>query len=132
MDIVAAESYFRQALLSNINNAGAWYNLGFLEANAGNNPEALKDFDEAIRCDAQYADAYVNRGLVAMRTQNAGAAKADFQSAMDLQPQNVHTRLLLGWAKCASGERAAGCIDLAEAKSKAEPGAADLIAQYCR
>ncbi len=131
-DALGAETNFRKALLANPNNAGAWYNIAFLEASQNKTTAAIKDFGEAIRIDRRYADAYVNRGLLRMRLPDQAAALADFEAALSLQPTNAHNRLLVGWAKCETGARADGCLDLAEAKSKAEPGAADLIATYCK
>jgi tetratricopeptide (TPR) repeat protein len=131
-DALGAETNFRKALLANPNNAGAWYNIAFLEASQNKTQAAIKDFGEAIRSDRRYADAYVNRGLLRMRLPDQAAALADFEAALSLQPTNAHNRLLVGWAKCETGARTAGCLDLAEAKSKSEPGAADLIATYCK
>lgn len=131
-DLVAAEARYLDAIHSNPNNAGAWYNIAFLEAASDRAPKALLDFGEAIRIDPTYAEAYVNRGLLSMRIPNAQAGLTDFEAALRLQPRNVHTRMLLGWAKCETGARANGCIDLAEAKSKAESGAQKLIDTYCK
>jgi tetratricopeptide (TPR) repeat protein len=131
-DLVAAETYYRKAVLFNPYNAGAWYNIAFLEAQQDLLDAAIKDFGEAIRCDSRYADAYVNRGLLWMRKEAVTTALADFETALGLQPANMHTKLLRGWARCEAGQRTPGCLDLADARAAHEPGVESLIATYCK
>jgi tetratricopeptide (TPR) repeat protein len=47
---------------------------------------AISDFNEAIKRDAQFAQAYNNRGHVLYQTGNAAAALADFSQALCLDP----------------------------------------------
>ncbi len=131
-DLLGAETNYRRAVLSNPRNAGAWYNIAFLEAGQNKTQLAIMDFGKAIQWDPNYVEAFINRGLLLMNGKQVAEARADFEQAYLLEPSNAHTRLLLGWAKCEMGERTSGCLDLAEAKAQKEPGADRLIDAYCK
>src|SRR5262249_32224032 len=49
---------------------------------------ALQDFDEAIRLDPNYADAYSNRGYAFMRKGDYDRAIADFDRVLELMPDD--------------------------------------------
>lgn len=126
-----AEQSFRQALFDDPNNAGAWYNLGFLEAGRGANAAAISDFDRAILLDPDFVDAYLNRGLLQMRQGFPRLALDDFERACTLAPASAHAHMLRGWALCELGDRMRGCLDLATAHAGGQAGADDLVAKYC-
>jgi Tfp pilus assembly protein PilF len=69
--------------------------------------------DTAIRLDAKYAEAYLQRAILYASVQNSAAAIADFQRAIENQPnlEEAHYRL-------AQAYRAAGKMD--EARSEVE------------
>jgi len=50
--------------------------------------EALPLFNQAIELDAEYADAYFNRGMTHVELKNDAQAIDDLQKAMELDPQN--------------------------------------------
>ena len=58
--------------------------------------DAIKEFDEAIRIDPKYADAYFNKALTERIIRNYDAAKADLEKVMGLQPSSPDAPLLLG------------------------------------
>ncbi|HEX2898893.1 MAG TPA: tetratricopeptide repeat protein [Bacteroidia bacterium] len=131
-DLAAAEELYRKAIFQDARNAGAWYNLAFLEAGKGQSLKAIDDFGEAIRLDATYADARLNRGLLHMQVKLVGDAVADFEAAVELRPDNAHAHLLLGWARCEGGSRIQGCLSLSKAKELGDKDADNLIRQYCK
>ncbi|NLD82107.1 MAG: tetratricopeptide repeat protein [Smithella sp.] len=61
-------------------------NRGLAYKNLGDYPQAIKDFDEAIRIKPEYAEAYYNRGLAHKALGNAGQAIADYSRAIRLKP----------------------------------------------
>ncbi len=61
-------------------------NRGLAYKNLGDYPQAMKDFDEAIRIKPEYAEAYYNRGLAHKALGNAGQAIADYSRAIRIKP----------------------------------------------
>jgi lipoprotein NlpI len=61
-------------------------NRGLAYKNLGDYPQAIKDFDEAIRIKPEYAEAYYNRGLAHKALGNAGQAIADYSRAISIKP----------------------------------------------
>ncbi len=61
-------------------------NRGLAYKNLGDYPQAIKDFDEAIRIKPEYAEAYYNRGLAHKALGNAGQAIADYSRAIRIKP----------------------------------------------
>ncbi|MBM4002917.1 MAG: tetratricopeptide repeat protein [Planctomycetes bacterium] len=62
---------------------------------------AVRAFDEAIRCNAQYADAYYHRGIA---YRNNGSpwwfqALADLRRAIQLNPEHANARVAVGVMK---------------------------------
>ncbi len=50
--------------------------------------KALSDYNEAIKIDPRYAQAYYNRGLVQMEKKDYDKAIADFSEAIRLDPRD--------------------------------------------
>ena len=61
----------------------------FRTPDAGRREEAITEYDEAIRLDAQYADAYVNRGASYDRLGEYQRAIQDYDKAIQLDPDYV-------------------------------------------
>ncbi|MDE1833019.1 MAG: AAA family ATPase [Candidatus Micrarchaeota archaeon] len=58
--------------------------------------DAVGEFNEAIRVDKGYADAYFNRALTHRVMNNFSAARADLETVMELQPKSADAPLLIG------------------------------------
>ena len=58
--------------------------------------EAIEEYNEAIRTDEKYADAYFNRALTERVKNNFSAAKKDLEAVMELQPKSADAPLLIG------------------------------------
>jgi SpoVK/Ycf46/Vps4 family AAA+-type ATPase len=58
--------------------------------------EAINEYNEAMKIDPKYADAYFNRALTERLTQNFSAAKKDLEYVMELQPKSADAPLLIG------------------------------------
>ena len=58
--------------------------------------DAVKEYNEAMRIDSKYADAYFNRALTERLMQDYTAAKKDLEYVMELQPKSPDAPLLIG------------------------------------
>ena len=58
--------------------------------------EAISEYNEAVRMDAGYADAYFNRALTERILHDYDAAKKDLETVMKLQPKSADAPLLIG------------------------------------
>ncbi len=63
------------------NKAVAYYYLGNIALNEGNKAQATKYFDLGIQNNAEYAFNYIGKGAVALKENNANAAKDFFKQA---------------------------------------------------
>jgi hypothetical protein len=62
--------------------------IGELDAYIGHAKESLAAFTLALTLDPKYAPAYAQRGMVYLSTGDADRAKADFKSALAIEPNN--------------------------------------------
>lgn len=84
----AIEAY-KSLLSKNINYKEAHYNLGAIEvASTKNYKDAIKHFTNAINADANYADAYFARGVCYDELKDKTNATADYQMALQLEPNH--------------------------------------------
>ncbi len=130
-DLGKAEEYYQKALFQNPNNAGAWFNMAFIEAGRGEKVKAVEDFGQAIRLDTNYVEAHINRGILEMQMQRQKEAVLDFQFAAKRRPNDGRMFMLLGWAQCEVSPSMQGCLTLARAKELGEKGAEELIQKFC-
>lgn len=67
-------------------NARAWCSLGQQYYQAGRLPEAVEHYNEAIKLNPRYAEAYLNRAISLDALHRDEPAMADFNTAIDLDP----------------------------------------------
>lgn len=58
--------------------------------------EAIMEYNEALKVDPEYADAYFNRALTKRVTNNFDGAKEDLETVLKLQPKSADAPLLIG------------------------------------
>lgn len=88
-DYKAAIETYKKLLSKNINYREAHYNLGAIEiASTKNYKEAIKYFTNAINADANYADAYFARGVCYEELKDKTNATADYQMALQIEPNH--------------------------------------------
>ena len=58
-----ASSYYKKAILTDINYADAWFNLGRVNAEDKNTDEAIKAFSKVVEIDPTYSYAYFALGI---------------------------------------------------------------------
>lgn len=67
----------------------AWRNRGVAQYKAGRYPEALADFNQALKLDARSALGWMTRGTLYMRAARSEEARADFDRALELDPRQA-------------------------------------------
>ena len=76
--------------LSHTAMAGTLVNRGIIQASAGNDSEAVADFNAAIARDGRLAAAYMNRGTAMLRANRFDEARNDFDQAISLKAGDLH------------------------------------------
>lgn len=72
------------------NNPLAWYNTGWVLLELRNDAAGAKaEFSRAIDLEANYADAWYNRGVAMERTQQLDSAAANYQVCLRIRPDHT-------------------------------------------
>ena len=77
-----ALDYYRAALAKNPHSANLMNKIGITELMMQRYREAKKSFDQSIKADRQFADAYNNRGVVLYEEMKYGAAVKEYRRAI--------------------------------------------------
>ena len=99
-----ALDYYRAALVKNPNSASLLNKIGITDLMMQRNHEAKKWFDQSIKTDRKYADAYNNRGVALYEEQKYGAAVKDYRRAIALDGNSASFFSNLGAALFAKKE----------------------------
>jgi tetratricopeptide (TPR) repeat protein len=67
--------------------ADAHYRCGYFYQNQGDSQAAIRQYNEAIRLNPSYMEAFFNRGNAYRKSQNLDAALRDYTAAIRLQPR---------------------------------------------
>jgi tetratricopeptide (TPR) repeat protein len=78
-------------------NEQSYNNLGAEKLKNGDVNGALRDFNQAIELDPQYANAYQNRAYAKVKKKQYAGGTEDIQKAIQLDPRNGDYYLSLGW-----------------------------------
>lgn len=84
----------------------AWYIKGVYFANSGHSKEAVKNFDEAIRINYNFMDAYRDKGSVLLDQKNYKEALQTFQLALKIAPASAEFYYLSAKAQEGLGNKA--------------------------
>ncbi len=84
--------------------------------------QAIADFNSAIQLDPKFSNAYSNRGLARNHLLDYAAAAADYEQAIDLNPNDLYAHNDLAWllATCPDDERRNGALALHHANRACE------------
>jgi tetratricopeptide (TPR) repeat protein len=83
------------------------YNLGLAYAHKGLAPEAVSEFKQAIECDPNLAEAYVNLGGLYADAEPAKSIEANLK-AIEINPDlgPAHSNLAFGYLRCGDPDKA--------------------------
>src|SRR5271166_4264107 len=84
-------------------NPRAHYTLGVALANAGRRPEAIAQYEAALRLKPDYVEAHNNLGMALVNTGHTSEAIAQFKEALRLKPDLVEAHNNLGLALADAG-----------------------------
>ncbi len=80
----------QKALAVESNNAGYWFNQGFMLQEDGGNAEAIESFDRAIALDGKLDRAWFGKGLSLLALNREDEAIACFRTVVKLQPMSPY------------------------------------------
>lgn len=86
-DFLAARDDCDRALQINPDFARAWHNRGLTNLRLGETLQAVQDFTRALSAQPDYASAHYYRGQAYYSAGNRGAARADWEMAAELAPE---------------------------------------------
>lgn len=99
-----ALDYYRAAMAKRPNSASLLNKVGITELMMQRYREAKKSFDQSIKYDRKFADAYNNRGVVFYEEQKFGAAVKDYRRAIAIDGSSASFYSNLGAALFAKKE----------------------------
>ncbi|MGA8344570.1 MAG: tetratricopeptide repeat protein [Candidatus Sulfotelmatobacter sp.] len=99
-----ALDYYRAALAKTPNSASLLNKIGITELMMQRNREAKKAFDQSIKIDRKFADAYNNRGVVFYEERKYGGAIKEYRRAIALDATSASFFSNLGAALFAKKE----------------------------
>ncbi|MCB1996012.1 MAG: tetratricopeptide repeat protein [Burkholderiaceae bacterium] len=104
-----AEVTYLALLEASPDDAAAWFNLGWVREQRGNDDGAAAAFERATHADARLDRAWFGLGQVLARQHRLDGAAAALKRNTELQPMSPH-----GWVALAHVQRARGRADEAQ------------------
>lgn len=118
--LVFALGTYKKALQHLPGSPVIWFNYGVTQGKAGRYGEALKSFDQAIKYDSNYADAWKYKGYTFVKLYRIEEAIPALEQARSLNPDDVGTKFFLGISYFHMGKKSEGKALIDEAL-KAKP-----------
>lgn len=98
------------------NRAIAFYNRGGIYKDRKDYDHAIADYNEAVKLDPQYVNAYINRGMASDMKGDHDAAIADFSRVIEIKPDDALAYYDRGYLRCCTSHDYDGAIaDLSRA-----------------
>ena len=110
---LAANDYLRSVRIDPQNKV-AWYDLGLIQQEAGNNNQAEVYYERSSALDPRYVPPLYNLATLVAPRYPASAVKL-YEKVIAVQPKFAQAHLNLGFALQALGQRAQGNAQIAEA-----------------
>lgn len=97
------------------NEADAYNEKGIFYANVGEYPEAIEDFNKAIRLTPNHIHALNNRGLAYAKLGKFQLAMEDINNAIRMEPDFINAYINRGIVYFTQGNKQSGCRDAQKA-----------------
>jgi serine/threonine protein kinase len=110
-----AKQLLEKNIQIDIEEANKYYNRAFEKHNIGDYQGALRDYNEAIRCNPDDADAYINRGIVKRALGDNQGALIDYTEAIRINPDHANAYYYRGYIKDNLGDKQGAIGDYTEA-----------------
>ena len=110
---LAANDYLRSVKI-NPENKVAWYDLGLIQQDAGNNSQAEIYYERSSALDPHYVPPLYNLATLVAPRDPASAVKL-YEKVIAVEPKFAQAHLDLGFALQAIGQRAQGNAQISEA-----------------
>ena len=110
-----AKQLLEKNIQIDIEEANKYYNRAFEKHNIGDYQGALRDYNEAIRCNPDDADAYINRGIVKRALGDNQGALIDYTEAIRINPDHANAYYYRGYIKSNLGDKQGAIADYTEA-----------------
>ncbi|HVL58148.1 MAG TPA: tetratricopeptide repeat protein [Burkholderiaceae bacterium] len=85
-----AIALFEQALALDSQQAGTWFNLGFVQQEEARHEQALRSFERAIELDPKLDRAYYGQALSLIKLERLEEAIAPLKKNIELQPMSPY------------------------------------------
>lgn len=95
--------------------AAEYYNRAMYKFFRKNYSDALIDFNEAIRRDTSFLEAYENRGVTKFYLHDYKGAIEDYNKALEINPEDYNTFGRRGWAKLYMNDCSGAIYDFTKA-----------------
>jgi tetratricopeptide (TPR) repeat protein len=122
---------FVQARRANPRSAEACFNIAKYKAGLNDLKTAVSYLDTAIAINANYAQAFFDRGNVYGNLGQFDRALADYQRYLELRPDDPIGIFYRGQAYCLTNQKQLGCADLVRADQLGVAEAKSKIAVFC-
>ncbi len=96
------------------------YYYGYIYFRMGKLSEARKSYDDAIKANSRFAQAYCDRATVHVRTGNYKAALDDYNTALEIMPNAYYVYLMRADARANMGNFSAAIQDITYAIQASE------------
>jgi serine/threonine protein kinase len=110
-----AKQLLEKNIQIDIEEANKYYNRALEKHNIGDYQGALRDYNEAIRCNPDNAYAYINRGLVKRELGDNQGALIDYNEAIRINPDDANDYYGRGYIKSNLGDKQGAIADYTEA-----------------
>lgn len=106
--------------------------LGICYSEVGKNKEAIDTYNQSLKLDPNFDQAYIQRGISYFAESENSKAIKDFKQAIMLNPDNPEVYLNLGTVKYDSGDEYGACKEWRKARDMGLEVANQMIEDVCK
>ena len=120
-DLEGAEAAFKKSTELNKNDFDAWSNLSEVQAAQGNIEQAIATCQQSLKDNPRQASLHIMLGELYESKQDWNNAKASYQKALEIRPDDPHASNNLAYAILQTGGNADLALSLAQTAHRAAP-----------